>query len=84
MGDPRVESTAAAVAYLLEVQEHTDGAAPLDPDLQRGECFTDEGAALFVGLVNVARWLLVKLEHATGQSPHEVLADIARKNEQES
>lgn len=81
MSDPRVESTAAAVAYLAAIQERTDGIGPLAAELHRGTCFTDEGATLFVGLVNVSRWLLVRLEVATGQSPGDVLREIARKNE---
>lgn len=41
----------------------------------------DELPDLTIGLQNLAVWLLVKLENATGQSAAEILQDIARRNE---
>jgi len=78
---PKTDATAAAIAYLTAVHEQPDGLSPLALELHREAYFADEGATLFVGLQNVAVWLLVKLEKATGQTAAEVLQEMARQNE---
>jgi hypothetical protein len=79
--DPKTEYTAKAIALLTAVIERSDGPSDLAMDLHREAFMADELPDLTIGLQNLAVWLLVKLENATGQSAAEILQDIARRNE---